>query len=558
MKKRVILIGLDGLSYGLFKKVKEKYNLENLDSVVEAGISGPLRSVLPYSSAPNWASITTGVNPGKHGFYSFFFPRENAYEYQFPNSKFIKTKRIWDILSSLQKRVIIVNVPATYPPGTVNGVMVTGMLTPGISSDFAYPQSLSDEIRKDFPDYVFDTNWAAFKGGDIDELIDALLNSVRKRRDLIYFLLKNYSADFIMIVYTETDRLFHSALHLLDDLHPHYNRQDADRNDHKIAEIFRTIDDSIGMIKKNYLKDGTMIIVSDHGFAPVFKKVYLNNWLAEQGYFCVKDQKDVRIKNSFKSMARSAASMLNISEKQFNRIQAHVLSILRSSKDLPLLNKVGRKIVEKVDSMSYIDWDRSRAYYLQEWGIRINLKGREPRGIVELHEYDRVRESIISSLKQLRDTDTGELIIKQAVKREEVCHGDSFDSAPDIFLVSADSPGYELTSDLAYDKVFAPMGWKVGDHSLHGMYCLSGSNIRKTQLTDVTVTDIVPTILHLMGIAVPDYIDGKILHDAVSASKQTEFEHVAGDLKGKEKSDNDSFEDDKDAIRDRLKGLGYF
>ncbi len=549
---KVFVIGLDGLSFKMLNQIREEYDLKNINDIFNKGASGPLESVLPYSSAPNWTSLTTGVNPGKHGFYSFFFPKPNAYEYQFPNSTHVKVNRIWDFVGHSGRKTLVVNVPGTYPPQEINGYMVTCMLTPNINSNFAYPFSLADEIRQKFPDYSFDTNWKDYENIGIDALIEALLRSVRKRRDLIFYLLEKYPVDFGMVVFTETDRLFHSALNLLDVTHPHFDKKASERNRSNIIEIFRIIDDSIGKIVKTYTGDGSVILLSDHGFSPAYKRLHLNNWLIKQNLMSIRSDDTGGSKSLLKKYANNALRALITDDRKRVRLQGKILSLLRQKKGLSVF-------VNLLDSMSRTDWSKTEAYYLQEWGIRINLKGREPQGIVEKDEYDRVRDDIIHSIMKFRDPENNNRIVKKALKREDVYSGDGFESAPDILLITEDSPGYEMTSDTSTKDEFSPMGWKTGDHSLFGMFMIAGKNVQHCSLDHISVKDIVPTVLYTFGIPVPQYIDGKVLTE-VFTREFTGSNVIVSDKNDMTKHvDQKEFsDDDEEKVRERLKGLGYF
>lgn len=550
--KKTFIVGIDGLSFKMLNQIKDEYDLKNINALLSSGASGPLKSVLPHSSAPNWASITTGVNPGKHGFYSFFFPKDNAYEYQFPNSTHVKVDRLWDIIGRNGKSSLVVNVPGTYPPREITGSMVTGMLTPDINSNFAYPSSLADEIRERFPDYAFDTNWKNYQNTGIDSLIEALLISVKMRRDLIFYLLEKHSIDFGIVVYTETDRLFHSALNLIDENHPGFDKEASIRNQSNIMEIFRVIDESIGEIIRNYMQSGNIILLSDHGFAPAYKRLYLNNWLLEQKLLSIRNNDETSSKHIFKKCLKGVLQILIRDNKKRGRFQEKLLYFLRGKKGLAT-------IVNLADSFSRMDWSKTKAYYLQEWGIRINLKGREPQGIVEKEEYENVRNRIIKSILKFKDPENNNLIIKQALKREDVYEGNEFESAPDIVLIAEDSPGYEITSDTSMKDIFGTIGWKTGDHSLFGMYSIAGENINHVRLNDISVNDVVPTILYALGIPISDNIDGKVMRQAFTEEFLKKNKVMSDSGQEQKHIENEEFtEQDEEKVKDRLSGLGYF
>jgi predicted AlkP superfamily phosphohydrolase/phosphomutase len=557
--KKVFIIGLDGLSFEILDQVRHKFNLININHILESGASGHMKSVLPYSSAPNWASLSTGVNPGKHGFYSFYFPRENAYEHQFPNSTHIKYKRVWDLVGESGRKALVINVPGTYPPDKINGHMITCMLTPGINSDFGYPNNLADEIREKFPDYSFDINWKEFKDDRKDQLVDALIGSAKTRRDLIRYMLEKYPADFNMIVFTETDRLFHSALNLIDKRHPLFDKDASEKNMEGIEEIFRTIDSFIGEVLTKYADNCTIILISDHGFSPAYKKVYLNNWLSERGLLSIRTEEADKTKFFLKAAVKTVFGLFGITGERRIKLQDKLLLFLRERKGIPILDSISRPLANIADSMSRTNWVKTKAYYLQEWGIRINLKGREPQGIVEENEYEHLREEIIQSIMKLEDPDSGKRIIKEALRREDVCSGEEFANAPDIFLITEDSPGYELTSALSSKNIFDKIEGKTGEHSLYGMFAMKGDNVQKGSVDNISTIDIVPTVLYAFGLPIPDYIDGKVITQTFTEEFRKKNQVTYGaDTSKKDVTEEEFSSEDEEAIKDRLKGLGYY
>ena len=134
---RVIVIGLDGGTLSVIRKVTEKYELPNLAKVLREGSSGILESTMPYISCTNWISMATGMNPGKHGIYDFLkLTKGNSLKPICFND--CQVKAIWHTLSECGKKVVVVNIPVTYPASKVNGIFISGPFAPKIST---YPKS---------------------------------------------------------------------------------------------------------------------------------------------------------------------------------------------------------------------------------------------------------------------------------------------------------------------------------------------------------------------------------------------------------------------------------
>ena len=111
--KRLIIIGLDAADYNLTARFIEDGAMPRLGQVKDSGNFSLLKSVIPPNTAPGWTSITTGVNPGKHGI--FYFYDFSSVPLTIINSTRTSTPRIWDYVRALGGKSVVVNVPVTYP-----------------------------------------------------------------------------------------------------------------------------------------------------------------------------------------------------------------------------------------------------------------------------------------------------------------------------------------------------------------------------------------------------------------------------------------------------------
>jgi predicted AlkP superfamily phosphohydrolase/phosphomutase len=214
---RVIVVGLDGGTWSVLDPLLEDGHMPALKALRDGGCWGTLKSTIPPLTAPAWASLITGKNPGKHGIYQFAPIDRSLYQgnvTRIVNSQTVQGATLWNILGAAGKRVGVMNVPLTYPPSKVNGVMVTGMLTPRQSEHFTYPPELSSRLK----DYTIDVSMGESKYGvlsDLDtadhqslkRLIEELKNLATGRTDKALEFLNEYSPDFFILLFTETERM---------------------------------------------------------------------------------------------------------------------------------------------------------------------------------------------------------------------------------------------------------------------------------------------------------------------------------------------------------------
>lgn len=166
--------------------------------------------------------------------------------------------------------------------------------------------------------------------------------------------------------------------------------------------------------------------------------------------------------------------------------------------------------VPGVEGMYNIDWTKTKAINHRTSYIYINLKGRDPEGIVDPEDYDSLVQQIISDLYNYRDPKSGERVVSFCMTREEMeCLGVGGDHCGDIF--------FQLTRDFGFEHFNAP--GHVTNHGYSaGCLCLmAGGGLKKGEILKRPVrnVDIVPTICHLVGNRMPKNVEGGILYQAL-------------------------------------------
>lgn len=214
----------------------------------------------------------SGRNPGSHNIFGFVDRTLPDLSLVLPNAANREGPTLWGMLSRHQIPVIVMNVPVTYPPEQVNGILVGGFL--GVNVDkIASPATISDElVRKQ---YIIDADTSsAFERPA--EFISHLVTIINRRCDIFKEFILKYPWSYAHLHIMETDRLFHflwpSVVDSQDALFP------------AISALFDTLDRRIAdLIARS--GDGTeVLILSDHGFCASHIEWDLNAWLAENGF----------------------------------------------------------------------------------------------------------------------------------------------------------------------------------------------------------------------------------------------------------------------------------
>lgn len=270
--KRVVVIGLDGTPYSLIKRWCEEGALPNLAKIMASGSLRPMNSVLPTVSSVAWSSFMTGVNPGKHGIYGFVDRVPDSYDIYIPNSKSMKVKTLWEILSENGKRVVVINVPVTYPAREVNGILVPCFLMPNLDKG-PYPPWVGAKLKE--MGYRIDVDpWQARES--LDKFLDDLDYTLAKRAEAAFYFMESEAWDFFMLHIMETDRLHHFLWEQMESGDPKYAPA--------FLAFYKKLDDFFGELAPRIENQARLIILSDHGFCTIKKEVYINHWLRQEGW----------------------------------------------------------------------------------------------------------------------------------------------------------------------------------------------------------------------------------------------------------------------------------
>ena len=548
---RVLVIGIDGATFDLVRPWAEAGDLPNLARLMAEGVHGPLESTLPPVTAPAWTTFATGKNPGKHGVFDFIRPMGGQFE--LVNATSIRTPTLWQILSEAGRQVGVMNVPVTYPPAPVNGFIISGMLSP-VSGAFTYPADLLDCYAGQMKPYRIAPH-VQYKQGNEAEFAADLLDLVERRGEYALRLMTDYPYDFLMFHFQATDIMQHAFWKFIDPTHPRYAPQAAARFGPALRQVYQRIDGFIGQML-NRITDGTTVIVmSDHGFGPLHYVVNMNLFLLDKGLLQLKRGAWTRLKTGLFRAGLTPASIWHLIER--TGLQNYVWQVSKSTRN---------KVVGKFLSFDDVDWSRTLAYSIGHVGqIYVNLKGREPEGIVEPGaEYKAVRRRVTEALSDLRHPETGQPLVDKIVPSDHVVHGPYDQRSPDLHVVL---DGYRtiVFPLFATDSriVTRQIRGDSGCHRLHGIFVAWGPEIKAGKTVDEThIMDLTPTILHLMGLPVPDDIDGHVLTDALTTSHPVKRRPAGPSAAlrtspaGDEAETNLSAEETAE-VEDRLRALGY-
>jgi predicted AlkP superfamily phosphohydrolase/phosphomutase len=454
--KRLMIIGLDCAAPEiLFDDMKG--DLPVLNRLMERGVYGPLESCDPPITVPAWTCMMSSKDPGTLGFYGFRNRKDHSYDgLTFATAEKVKEDRVWDILSRAGKHVVVLGVPQTFPPSRVNGEMIGCFLSPSTESRYTFPEELRDEIKQVVGEYMVDV--PNFRTDQKDRILRDINEMTRRRFQLARHLRDSRPWDFFMMVEMGPDRLHHGFWRYYDPKHPDY----VPGTDYERAfrDYYRYLDSEIGSLIETLDDETALMVVSDHGAQSMYGGIQVNEWLIREGYLTLKDP--------------------------------------------------GASGPVKPDM---IDWAGTRVwgdggYYSR---IFLNVRGREPEGIVEPEAVEALRDELIAKLEALGD-ENGDPIGTRVFRPEGLYH--AVNGVPPDLICYFGNLTWRSIGSVGDGRVHVrenDTGPDDANHAKFGIYIFDGPGMPQSPPHGARLFDIAPTVLAALGQPVPEDMQGRSL-----------------------------------------------
>jgi len=443
---------------------------------------------------------------------------------------------MWTYLSRQGIKVASLNMPQTYPPLEVNGVMVSGYGCPGTHTEFAYPGELKQKILENIPDYDFTFGWQGEKDMHDDNALDAAMINSKKcfENDARLFRLINeeYPWRLMLIQIHQLDRLLHRIWRYIT---PAYLDQHPKQGE-KILDLFSCLDGSIEqMTGRVQGADDLIMFVSDHGHGPAFASVLPNVLLKNWGYL----KTHRTSKNLSQRLKKDLGKWLKIKPA-------------KSTKE-------SMNLVDKLQ----LDWPATRAVVVhshQMACLYLNVKGRQEGGVVNPGaEYVRLLEELQGRFLAVRDPRHNQPIFSQVITPQKL-YGVSDETAVkfgDLLLIPVD--GFSVRRSLRRDNFidYFDDGLR-GMHYSEGMFLIHGAQVKTHTRFDADIADIVPTIYAALNVPLPDNLDGKVLQEAFVTPLEIKTASITPDQKPPPRGPGKPLTDQEEqSIQNKLIDLGY-
>lgn len=451
---RVAVIGLDcGTPQLLFRDLAAE--VPNISRLLASGMYGDLASITPPITVPAWACAMTGKTPGQLGIYGFRNRKDHTYDgLSIAHSGSVAEPAVWDELGSRGMRSVLIGVPPSFPPPKeFPGWRVGCFLTPPSAERYAYPQDLEVEIEAELGgkgEYIFDI--PNFRQQGMDFALDQVFKMTERRFKVARKMIKEKPWDFFMVCEIAPDRLHHVFWQYYDPRHPLY--EPGSKYETAFQDYYRFLDREVGSLLELIPDDAVTMLMSDHGARPMMGGLCFNDWLLQEGYL---------------AMSESLSGPMPIKEAP-------------------------------------IDWSRTVA-----WGdggyygrLFLNVRGREPQGVVDPARYEETRDELIAKLEAAPGPD-GTPLGTKVLKPQDV-YPEVRGVAPDLIVYFGDlewrSVGSVGNPSLyTYENDTGPDG---ANHDRTGIFAMAGLPGQRTGKVDgLNLVDVGPTILSIYGIEAP-------------------------------------------------------
>jgi len=432
----------------LFDKLLDK--LPNFNKIYRQGIHGSLRTCDPPITVPAWMVMMTGKNPGELGIYGFKHRRGYSYSDGYiVTSQNVGAKTVWEALSDIGRRSVVISVPPGYPVKKVaNASTLSCFLTPSSDRPFTNPESLKDEVNRAAGGrYVFDVTFRTENRADVKK---ELFEMTEKRFDVAEYLAKNKPWDFFMLHEIGFDRLHHAFWKFFDPKHPKYEK--GNEYEGIDLEYYSMVDRRLGGLLPLLGEDCVTFVVSDHGSKAMQGGFCVNQWLEKEGYLKFKKRPDKPTE------------------------------------------------LDKAE----IDWENTKAW---GWGgyyarIFFNVKGREAKGVIEPSRLEDEKRKLSEKISKIKDHKGR--VMRNSITEPLKLYGVATGDKPDL-MVYFDDLDWRSAGTVGHESLYIfenDTGPDDSVHSMDGIFMMyrPGKDLGGNEVKGARVEEMAPTVLTILGV----------------------------------------------------------
>jgi predicted AlkP superfamily phosphohydrolase/phosphomutase len=499
--QRVVLIGLDMADADLVESWAGDGTLPNLHGLMAAGAWGRLDTTADVLHTSTWPTIFTGVMPGRHGVYYPYQPCPGLQSARAIGPGQYGQPTVWERLHRAGRRSVVFDAPETFPADGGPGVQVFEWSTwAWYWRRMTVPPELERELQRRFgpPPLRLEARRLGLGFPRTDVLTRELLDNAAAKAQTARWLMQERPWDAFVVVFAE--------------LHPggHYLWPGGERPDpagagmKPLREVYAAVDAAIGQVLQACPDDATVVVVSGDGVGVNHCGWHLLPEILRRGGFARGAGAD----------AGGGASPAPRSV--LRRLRDRIPPGARAAISARLPWQLRDRLVSRLATED-IDWSRSQAFCLPtdlEGCLRVNVRGREPQGIVEAGtQYDDVCAALTETLRALVDPDTGRPVVRDVCRLDRHFPGERRHHLPDLVVTWADGGpiGRVYSERTGLVEGISPDP-RTGTHYPRSFVTLRGPRVAHRPLpAGHHIVDVAPTLLACLGVEPPAHLDGQVL-----------------------------------------------
>jgi len=539
--ERLLILGLDGATWTVLDPMRRRGLMPNLDALLARSAHGTLRSIVPPVTSAAWTTVMTGCGPARHGVFDHRYYDTVAGQMKVNHSGRVRVPTFWHVISQAGRPVVSLNVPATYPPLQVRGVVVSGMDAPHLEAALSGAPEFARRLRDEVPNYSLCYFWkrAPLSLEELAENARLTTESFRGRAGgglLADEMVPDWAA--LMVQFQNLDPFQHRAWRYLNV--DATGIADEPWNE-AAGSVLRGLDDAIGLLIDLADRRGAgILVVSDHGFGPCLGRIHVNRILVDAGV--------ARLPGLSGRLGRRARQAID--HYRLWGAKRDDPGARSSSFDLSVVAQFP------------FDWKRTLAFAPHQDTaamIYLNTAGRRAGApLVTPRQIDEARAAARDALSQARHPETGRPLFPEIIATAETYKLDpAREGYPDLIALP-DAP-YWVRTKLAPGKTWVePDANLPGTHRPEGIVALSGAGIAPGRDLQADLPDMAPTVLKLLGLPVPATMEGKPM--ACTGAASTTRHDPAGRAVNGPHQPPPEFEytaEEQAIIERRLADLGY-
>ncbi len=500
MTARVLYIGLDSADPELLFEWSNSGAMPVMGGLLATGSWARLKNMPGFGSGAMWPSIATGMSPAGHGRYFARQIRENTYKSTVYRATETAGKPFWAHISEAGGRVGIIDFPHATVVEGLNGLQVCDWGThdansPHLSTD---PPGAAAGFEADFgANTIGNCDVPGRDAASYARLKMLLVERAKLRAEMGCRYLGDEDWDFFSTTFHDSHCAAHQLWHFHDPDHPDFDAQVSEQLADPIKQVYSAIDTAVGRLVEAAGKEAVVVVFAGPGMGPNYTARHLMDDIL------------LRLENPSASGRRSIMDPLKTAYRKF------APSALRTSL---------RAWADRIDEASLVRSRSRRRYFALphndiSGAVRINLVGREPNGLVEPGaEYDALCDQLTKDLREIVNLDTGKALVDQVIRVDDVCSGPYRRDLPDLFVTwNRQKPILRIGSPKIGEISRPYPGNRTGDHNAECLFVASGPTIPPGRLEHpVSIFDIAPSILHLLGMEFPK-AEGKVIPGLVAA-----------------------------------------